>query len=89
MLTEESLIIMQQQSHTSPLHMHSIDRQLLVTRHNRTRDDLSCYLPVNSALLIAVAMMACGWQASLEQYAPGFPQDGSWTVHWEGLYPLL
>jgi hypothetical protein len=42
------------------------------------------YLPGNGGLLYAVAMMAAGWDGSSGS-APGFPNDGSWTVKWEGL----
>ena len=42
------------------------------------------YLPGNGGLLYAVAMMAAGWDGS-SGWAPGFPNDGSWTVKWEGL----
>ena len=46
------------------------------------------YLPGNGGLLYAVAMMAAGWDgAPAGQHAPGFPNDGSWTVRWEGLKP--
>jgi len=54
------------------------------------------YLPGNGGLLYAVAMMAAGWDRPGSEgfrtankapmtHAPGFPQDGSWTVKWEGL----
>ncbi|MDR1222634.1 MAG: hypothetical protein LBL07_07130 [Tannerella sp.] len=44
------------------------------------------YLPGNGGLLYAVAMMAAGWDgAPAGVHAPGFPQDGSWTVRFEGL----
>ena len=43
------------------------------------------YLPGNGGLLTAVAMMAAGWDGAAEVHAPGFPQDGSWTVRFEGL----
>ena len=42
------------------------------------------YLPGNGGLLYAVAMMAAGWDGS-SGWAPGFPNDGTWTVKWEGL----
>lgn len=61
----------------------------LVNGHNRTRDDLPCYLPANGALLIATAMMAAGWEGGPNENAPGFPQDGNWTVRWEGLKPWI
>jgi len=43
------------------------------------------YLPGNGGLLYAAAMMAAGWDGAPTNHAPGFPQDGSWTVKWEGL----
>ena len=45
------------------------------------------YLPGNGGLLYAVAMMAAGWDGAPNQNAPGFPDDGSWTVRWEDLRP--
>jgi hypothetical protein len=47
-------------------------------------------------LLYAVALMAAGWDPASskdsagtssgpQRNAPGFPDDGSWTVRWEGL----
>ena len=50
--------------------------------------ELPVYLPGNGALLAAVAMMAGGWDGAPQQPAPGFPQDGSWTVRAEGFKPL-
>jgi hypothetical protein len=50
--------------------------------------ELPVYLPGNGALLAAVAMMAGGWDGAPTQSAPGFPQDGTWVVHSEGLAPL-
>lgn len=45
------------------------------------------YFPSNGALLLAVALMAAGWDGSSSPH-PGFPGDGSWTVRSEGLRPL-
>ncbi len=58
--------------------------------HNRQADrkDLPLYLPGNGGLLLAVAMMAAGWDGGPEHSAPGFPADGTWIVKWEGLSPL-
>jgi hypothetical protein len=54
--------------------------------HNFQMDRvLPLYLPGNGGLLYAVAMMAAGWDGSPKRQAPGFPDDGSWTVLWEGL----
>ena len=53
--------------------------------HNHQRPGLTIYLPGNGGLLTAVAMMAAGWDRAPDRPAPGFPDDGSWTVRWEGL----
>jgi len=53
--------------------------------HNYQRPNLPVYLPGNGALLYAVAMMAAGWDGGPDRRAPGFPQDGSWVVRYEGL----
>lgn len=45
------------------------------------------YFPSNGGLLYAVAMMAAGWDDGPQRPAPGFPDDGRWTVRWEGLKP--
>ncbi|KAI1179709.1 Six-hairpin glycosidase-like protein [Nemania sp. FL0916] len=46
------------------------------------------FIPGNAGFLQAVAYMAAGWQGS-EGHAPGFPQDGSWVVKYEGLNKAL
>ena len=59
--------------------------------HNYQDSRLRCYLPGNGGLLTAVAMMCAGWdemKASTATPNPGFPDDGSWDVRWEGLLPL-
>jgi len=53
--------------------------------HNWQRPNLPCYLPGNGGLLYAIAMMAAGWKNAPHAAAPGFPDDGSWKVRWEGL----
>ena len=54
--------------------------------HNfQTPDRLRIYLPGNGALLTAVAMMCAGWEGCTIPHNPGFPQDGTWNVRWEGL----
>jgi hypothetical protein len=55
--------------------------------HNHQRPGLTIYLPGNGGLLYATAMMAAGWDGAPKKHAPGFPDDGNWTVHWEGLRP--
>ncbi|MEJ5187885.1 glycoside hydrolase family 65 [Treponema sp. J25] len=49
---------------------------------------LPVYLPGNGALLLAVGMMAAGWDGAPSHSAPGFPNDGRWHLRWEGLIPL-
>jgi len=61
--------------------------QFIANGHNPTRGDLPCFLPTNSALLLAVAMMAGGWQGCPDRNAPGFPE--SWAVKHEGLRASL
>jgi protein-glucosylgalactosylhydroxylysine glucosidase len=56
--------------------------------HNHQRSGLTIYLPGNGGLLTAVAMMAAGWDGAPQKHAPGFPDDGRWTVRWEGLRPM-
>jgi hypothetical protein len=51
------------------------------------RRDALTYFPSNGALLLAVALMAAGWDGSSTPH-PGFPNDGSWVVRSEGLRPL-
>jgi hypothetical protein len=54
--------------------------------HNfQTADRLRIYLPGNGALLTAIAMMCAGWDGCNLGNNPGFPNDGSWNVKWEGL----
>lgn len=42
------------------------------------------YFPANGGLLTAVAMMCAGWEGAPEGQAPGFPDDGSWVIKYEG-----
>lgn len=43
------------------------------------------YIPSNGGLLYAVAMMTAGWDGAKNVTQPGWPNDGSWVVRWEGL----
>lgn len=43
------------------------------------------YFPSNGGLLYTVALMCAGWDGAPNIQAPGFPQDGSWKVRFEGL----
>lgn len=56
----------------------------------RLKEPSGCvaYLPVNSSLLAAAGLMIAGWDGAPKINAPGFPQDGTWTVHAEGLNPM-
>jgi hypothetical protein len=64
--------------------------------HVYQRPGLTIYLPANGGLLYAAAMMAAGWDSSPpgssgvagrppKRNAPGFPDNGQWTVRWENL----
>lgn len=44
------------------------------------------YFPSNGALLLAVGVMAAGWDGA-QGHAPGFPKDG-WVVRYENIRPL-
>src|SRR6266850_107051 len=57
--------------------------------HNWQRQNLPCYLPGNGGLLYAIAMMSGGWRGAPLRHAPGFPEDGSWTVRSENLNASL
>jgi len=59
--------------------------QYRVNGHNHQRPGLTIYLPGNGGLLAAVAMMAAGWDDGPRASAPGFPQNGRWTVRFEKL----
>lgn len=63
----------------------TVKNTYLPNGHNYQRPGLTIYLPGNGGLLAAVAMMAAGWEGAPDVHAPGFPQDGSWVVRWEGL----
>lgn len=57
--------------------------------HNYQRPNLPLYLPGNGGLLYAIALMAAGWKGAPKTHAPGFPNDGSWTVRVEGFNPKI
>jgi len=50
-------------------------------------ETLRLYLPGNGGLLYVTAMMAGGWDGAPKINAPGFPANGQWVVHSEGLNP--
>jgi hypothetical protein len=45
------------------------------------------YFPSNGALLLAVALMVAGG-SDVHELNPGFPPNGQWIVHSEGIRPL-
>jgi len=59
--------------------------------HVYQRPDLPAYLPANGGLLAAVGMMAAGWEGepAPRRPAPGFPNDGRWSVRHEKIRPWL
>ena len=77
----------------------------LANGHNAGMGGGLIYIPGNGGILTAVAMMAAGWMdnalrekiergetftgSETSTGGPGFPDDGSWTVVWEGLNPWL
>lgn len=65
--------------------MSTEKNRYLPNGHNRQRANLPCYLPGNGGLLYATAIMAAGWKDAPDTHAPGFPDDGSWSVKWDGL----
>jgi hypothetical protein len=49
--------------------------------------DAETYFPSNGSLLLAVGLMAAGWDGNSTPL-PGFPKNGQWVVRVEGLRPL-
>jgi hypothetical protein len=47
------------------------------------------YFPGSGGLLYAAAFLAAGWDGAPGRAAPGFPDDGTWTVRCEGLSPAI
>ena len=67
------------------LFLDSPKNRWLPNGHNWQDDRLPVYLPGNGGLLYALAMMAAGWEGAPPRPAPGFPNDGTWSVRHEGL----
>ena len=59
----------------------------LISGHNYQDQRLRLYLPGNGGLLTALALMCAGWDGCTVRH-PGFPDDGTWDVRWEGLLPM-
>ena len=55
--------------------------------HVWQRPDLPIYLPANGGLLLAIGMMAAGWDGSGVHHAPGFPCNKDWVVKYEDILP--
>ena len=53
--------------------------------HVYQRPGLTVYLPANGGLLYAVGLMVAGWDGAPDNNAPGFPDNGQWSVRWEHL----
>ncbi|MBR1400904.1 MAG: hypothetical protein IJ562_04845 [Prevotella sp.] len=67
--------------------MNNRTNTYLVSGHNYQDDRLRLYLPGNGGLLTAIALMCAGWDGCSD-HNPGFPDDGTWDVRWEGLHRL-
>ncbi|MBN2393117.1 MAG: hypothetical protein JXR84_20475, partial [Anaerolineae bacterium] len=67
------------------LFLDSPKNRYLPNGHNYQAARLPLYLPGNGGLLTVVAMMAAGWDGMHDRPMPGFPDNGAWTVHYEGL----
>lgn len=52
--------------------------------HNYQSQRLRIYLPGNGGFLKTIALMCAGWEGCSDKN-PGFPNDGTWKVKWEGL----
>ncbi len=63
-------------------------KRFLPNGHNYQRPNLPLYLPGNGGLLAAIAMMTAGYDGGPGGSAPGFPNNGQWSVRWEGLQRL-
>lgn len=58
------------------------------SRRPRDPEGAVAYLPTNAAYLMALGLMAGGWDGAPAGPAPGFPKDGAWDLRAEGLLPL-
>ena len=59
----------------------------LVNGHNYQDKRLRLYLPGNGGLLTAVALMTAGWEGNSTPN-PGFPDDGTWKIKWDGIQKM-
>ena len=72
----------------------SAKNRYMVNGHVWQRPNLPLYLPANGGLLVAIAMMAAGWDGLGKNEiscgnAPGFPDDGTWKVSCERILPYV
>ena len=69
--------------------MNATTNAYLPTGYNHPSESgiISAYLPGNGGTLIAVALMAGGWDGAPAREAPGFPLD--WGVQAEGFTPYF
>ena len=65
--------------------MDSPRNHYLPNGQNYMHAGLPVYLTGNGSLLAAAAMMAGGWDGAPNRHAPGFPDDGHWSVRYENL----
>ncbi len=56
--------------------------------HCPQTEDLPVYLPANSALLSAVALMVAGFDKTDSRKLPGFPNNGKWKIKFENINKL-
>ena len=52
-------------------------------------ESLSCYLPGNGGLLLAIGLMAAGWENGPDRKTPGFPDNGLWDVNFTDILPAI
>ncbi len=76
------------QSAIDALFIDTQKNTFLANGHNYQDRRLTIYLPGNGALLAALAMMTAGYTGKTIS-SPGFPNDGTWNIKWEGIQPLL
>ena len=69
--------------------MNASTNAYLPTGYNHPSESgfIRAYLPGNGGILIAVALMAGGWDGAPEREAPGFPE--TWGVRAEGFVPYF
>ena len=81
--------LLQPESALATLLMNASTNTYLPTGYNHPSQSgiISAYLPGNGGTLIAVALMAGGWDGAPAREAPGFPSE--WGVQAEGFTPYF